>query len=91
MKSSSKPVTPYELVHGEVPAVSNIRRFGSLVYTHIPRKLRGENLEAAAYEGILVGFYSILIYRVSNPELGKLKLSRDIKIEEDIAPECLEG
>lgn len=48
-------------------------------------------MDATANESILVGCYSVPIYRVFYPESSKIKLSRDIRIEEDKAPEFQEG
>lgn len=48
-------------------------------------------MDATANEVILVGLRSISIYRVFYPESGKIKFSRDVRVEDDIASECLEG
>jgi len=73
--------TLYEAKTGQKPNISHIRIFGSLAYrvTIKPKKLdpRGD-----AY--YLVGYQAPNIYRLLDPKRGKITISRDVKIYEDL-------
>ena len=75
--------TPYEAWSGNVPSVSHIRKFGCLVYRHIPKKTR-RKLDNKAMKGILVGYVSESgMYRVYHPQKDSIAVSRDLLIFED--------
>lgn len=69
-KNSAKPVTPYELVQGEVLNVSNIRKFGGLAYTHIPKKFKVKNWMQLKMRTFLLDFicFPFIKYFVLNQE-----------------------
>lgn len=87
-KSAAEHVTPHKLVHKEVSTVSNIWRFGSFVWTHISKKNRDRKMDANATEGIRVGFHSQKTYREFSLGARKIKLSRDVKLDENKMPEA---
>jgi len=75
--------TPHEVWTREVPSVSHIRKFGCLVYRHIPKKTR-RKLEHKAMKGILVGYESESgMYRVYHPQNDSVAVSRDLLIFEN--------
>ena len=75
--------TPHEVWAREVPLISHIRKFGCLVYRHIPKKTR-RKLEHKAMKGILVGYESESgMYRVYHPQNDSVAVSRDLLIFEN--------
>jgi len=76
-------ITPYEAWTGRTPSVAHIRKFGCLVYRHIPKKIR-RKLDHKAMKGILVGYESESgMYRVYHPQNDTVAVSRDLLIFED--------
>jgi transposase InsO family protein len=53
--------TPWELMHGKKPDISNLRVWGSTVYARVPEQKR-KKLDARSEKGIFVG------YDATNPE-----------------------
>ena len=79
--SSIRFKTPYELKYKELPNISNIRVFGSLVYNKEPNSLI-KKLDSRATPYYLIGFVSSNIYKLYNPKSNKVITSRDCKIIE---------
>jgi hypothetical protein len=82
--------TPYELWYGKRPNLNHIRKFGSTVFRHIPKKLR-KKLDKRSMKGRLVGYESDSgLYRVYHPQSGKVKISRDVIVFENEESESIE-
>jgi hypothetical protein len=80
--SSIGEVTPYELVHGEKPDVSNLRIFGSPAFVHIP-DTRRQKWDSKALEGLFVGCCSTTkAYRIWIGSKRKIVISRNVIIDE---------
>src|SRR6266496_1098913 len=76
-------ITPYEAWTGNVPSIAHIRKFGCLVYRHIPKQTC-KKLEHKAKKGILVGYESESgMYRVYHPQNDTIVVSRDLLIFEN--------
>ena len=74
--------TPYEAWFGSKPGVSHLKVFGSVCYYWIPEPKR-EKLDEKAEIGVLVGYSSESKgYRVFNPLLEKVVISRDVRVDE---------
>src|SRR5436305_2037696 len=75
--------TPYEAWTGEKPRVDQLRKFGCVVYRHIPKKRR-RKLDSKSMKGILVGYESDSgMYRVYHPQIDKVAITRDVIICEN--------
>ena len=58
----------YEAWTGNIPSIAHIRKFGCLVYWHIPKKIH-KKLDHKAKKGILVGYESESgMYHVYHPQ-----------------------
>ena len=80
--SSIRFKTPYELKYKELPNISNIRVFRSLVYNkELNSLIKKLNSRATPY--YLIGFVSSNIYKLYNPKSNKVITSRDCKIIEE--------
>jgi Reverse transcriptase (RNA-dependent DNA polymerase)/Integrase core domain len=80
--AANKDCTPYELLFGKKPDISNLRPFGCEAYVHIPKVKRGK-LDDTAEKGIMVGYmpngYRILL------DNNTVQLSRDVLFNEKAA------
>jgi hypothetical protein len=75
--------TPYEAWTGEKPRVDQLRKFGCVVYRHIPKKRR-RKLDQKSMRGILVGYESDSgMYRVYHPQINRVAITRDVIICEN--------
>ena len=72
--------SPHEAWTGSKPRVSHIRKFGSLIYCHIPKKSGRKKLENKTLRTYLVGYQSDGIYRVYYPESKSIRITRDLTI-----------
>jgi hypothetical protein len=89
--SSTGTVTPYEIWFGKKPDLSHLRVFGSQAFIHIPDERR-KKLDEKSMEGILVGYCDTSkAYRVWDPVTRKVKISRDIRINEGAIPETTQS
>lgn len=72
--------TPYEIVFGKKPDVSNLHLYGSVAYVTVPETCRTSKLNPKAVKGILIGYtdvgYKILID-------NKIIVSRNVRFIED--------
>jgi len=73
---------PHEAWTGSKPNVAHIRKFGSLVCCHIPKKSGRKKLDDKALRTYLVGYQSNGIYRVYHPETKSIRITRDLTIHE---------
>jgi hypothetical protein len=65
--------------------VENLRIFGCLVYSHIPKNKRNI-LETSGKKGIFVGYSeSSKDYRIYIPEQHNIEVSRDVTFNENMA------
>jgi hypothetical protein len=80
-----KDMTPEEAFSGKKPNVENLRIFGCLIYSHIPKDKRNK-LEPSGKKGIFVGYSdSSKAYRIHIPEQHKIEVSRDVTFHEKMA------
>ena len=79
--SSINYKTPYELRYNEIPDISNIRTWGSLVYKKEPIELISK-LDSRASPYYLIGYGSNQ-YKLLNPKTSKTIWARDVKIIEN--------
>jgi hypothetical protein len=80
-----KDMTPEEAFSGKKPNVKNLRIFGCLVYSHIPKDKRNK-LELSGNKGIFVGYSdSSKAYRIYIPEQHKIEVSRDVTFNEKMS------
>ncbi|XPS72906.1 hypothetical protein M3J07_005050 [Ascochyta lentis] len=73
--------TPYYLKYKELPNLSNLRIFGSLVYYKEPTSLI-KKLDSKATPYYLIGFIGSNIYKIYNPSTNKTITTRDCRIIE---------
>lgn len=80
--AADRDCTPYELLFGKKPDISNLRTFGCEAYVHIPKVKRGK-LDNTAEKGIMVGYepngYRILL------DNNRVQLSRDVLFNEKVS------
>jgi hypothetical protein len=75
-------VTPYEAYFNMKPDVSNLFIFGSKAYYHVSKELR-QKLDSKCKVGIVVGVCDTTkAFRIWDPEQKKIKISRDVCIDE---------
>jgi hypothetical protein len=80
-----KDMTLEEAFSGKKPNIENLRKFGCLVYSHIPKDKRNK-LEPSGKKGIFVGYSdSSKAYRIYILEQHKIEVSRDITFNERMA------
>ena len=85
-RSSREQKTPYEIIFGKRPDVSNLRIFGCAAYVHIPKQKLAGKFAARAEEGILVGYCKGNAYRIYLNKSGKVVFSQDVDFNEDKFP-----
>lgn len=76
--------TPYELVTGNKPDISNLRIFGSQVKVIKPKKYKGSKVGAKVWTGIHVGYAPGDAYRSYIPEIGRVFVSKDVTFIEKL-------
>ena len=81
--------TPYELWEGRKPDVSHLRVFGSTAWVHIPTH-RGK-LGSRSRKGRLVGYEGSNQYRVWDAEAERLRIVRDVLVDEFSGSDTAEG
>ena len=86
-KSSHKNVqhmTPYEIVLGKKPDLSNLRIFGTKVKVLKPKPYRKGKMDAKTWNGIHVGYAPGDVYRAYIPELKRVFVTTDITFVEKL-------
>ena len=79
--------TPFEMVHGRKPNLSQHRIIGSLAYVLIKNQRNRPStakLKEKAIKGWLVGLDATNIYKVWIPHLDRVVRSRDVRIDEKV-------
>lgn len=80
--SRTSQVTPFENWNGRKPNLSNIRIFGARAFVRIPGTTK---LEARSREGVFVGRCNNQnASRILIPATGKVVVSKDVKVDEQI-------
>ena len=75
--------TPWELLYGHKPDVSNLRVFGCTAYAQVPCKLR-RKLDARSVRGRLIGYPAgTKGYRILLDDTGDIICSRDVIFDEE--------
>ena len=78
-------ITPEEAFTIEKPEISDFRIFGCPVYIHASQEKKTK-LDLARKQGVFVGYSkSAKAYRIYIRDQRKMKLSRDVTFEEDVA------
>lgn len=74
--------TPYEVWYGAKPKVSYLKTFGCVAYTRVPSQSL-QKFDDRAQKCIFIGYYSkSKAYRLLDPQIGKVMVSRDINFDE---------
>ncbi|KAK2666788.1 hypothetical protein RAB80_017905 [Fusarium oxysporum f. sp. vasinfectum] len=79
--------TPFEMVHGRKPNLSNLKIIGSLAYVLIKNKKARPakaKLQENALMGWLVGLDATNIYKVWVPHFDRVIVSRDVQVDEKV-------
>ena len=80
-----KNKTLEEVFFGKKLEVIHLRRFGCLVYIHIPKEKRTK-LDPFGKKGIFVGYYEgSKAYRIYFLGFKKIDISRDVTFDKDLA------
>ena len=75
--------TPFEAWYGYKPFLKNLKVFGCLCFTYVP-KIKRDKLDKKAEPGIFVGYSSVSkAYRVFQPHTKKILISRDVHFMEN--------
>ena len=77
--------TSYELLTGETPRLDHLRVFGSLAWTHVPKKNRIK-LDDRSLRGVVVACYDNSLYKLWIPSKKRAVLSRHVQILENKFP-----
>ncbi|CAG7717892.1 unnamed protein product, partial [Allacma fusca] len=77
MANSQLSVTPYEIIHGRRPDLSNVVLYGSSCFVRVPDQKRVDKFSKKGVQGTVVGYgdtgYRVLI-------AGEIVISRHVKI-----------
>ena len=73
--------TPEEAWSEKKPSVSHFRIFGSLCFRHVPEQNR-KKLDDKAEPMILIGYHPTGAYKLYDPRMRKVVISRDVLIDE---------
>ncbi len=68
--------TVFENLKGEVPYLGHLRILECRVWVHIPKEKR-KKLDDRSYQGIYVGYKGTNQYRVYDPQIGRVSVTRD--------------
>lgn len=82
LTGSLPDVTPAEKWFRSKPNVKNLRVFGCLAYSHIPKEVCGGKLDSKAEKCIMLG-YASTGYRLWNIEKQKVIISKDVQFDEN--------
>lgn len=72
--------TPAEIWYQKKPDVSNLRIFGTVVYSHVEKQFR-DKFDCKTEKCVMVG-YAPTGYRLWSTERNKIIISRDVKFDE---------
>ena len=77
-------ITPYQVLFGRKPNISNIRIFGSKVHVLKTPKHKADKFDSKTLRGIHVGYDAGNAYRIFIPTTNELIISRDVTFTEDL-------
>ena len=81
--SAVKNITPQEAWNGIKPSVEHFRVWGSIGHVHVPDVKRSK-LDDKSIACVLVGFFEeSKVYRLYNPRMKKMMVSRDVVFQEN--------
>lgn len=83
--SSSRKSSPLECISGKRPDISNLKIFGCLVHTTIPKKYR-KKLDSRVWTMIYVGHSGKHLVRAFRPNDMSIHLCRHAKFDETVFP-----
>lgn len=76
--------TPYEIITGDKPDLSNLRIFGTHVKVLKPKEYRKSKVGSKTWDGIHVGYNPGDAYRAYIPSLGRVFVSKDVTFIEKL-------
>ena len=79
--------TPFQMVHGRKPNLSNLKIIGSLAYVLIKNtrdRPATAKLQEKAIKGWLVGLDATNVYKVWIPHIDRVIRSRDVQVDEKV-------
>jgi hypothetical protein len=88
--SSTGGQSPWELLKGNKPDVSNLHLWGCTCWVHVPAQTRNKrSLPAKAVTGKFMDYAqpNFKAYRILLPT-GRVTISRDVQFDESTAPAC---
>ena len=75
-------MTPFEALTGSKPSCAHLRVFGCHAHVHVPKEQRSK-LDRKSVPHIFLGYSSVSkAYRLWDPAVGKLTISRDVIFDE---------
>lgn len=81
---SGKPKIPYEIWSGKKPNLNYLKKFGCVVYFHVPKVLR-RKFDIPGKRGILLGYaFERRGYRIFDIANGKVIEERSVKFDESL-------
>lgn len=86
-KALSEAITPYEAWHGKKPDIGNLRVFGCICYSHIPKELRtklDDKTEQCIFLGYPTGVKGYRLYGITRHTIFN---SRDVVFAQTHHPE----
>jgi hypothetical protein len=75
-------MTPEHVWSGKKPSIKHLRVFGSVCYRHIPDEKR-RKLDAKSERLVFIGYHVTGAYRLYEPVVGKILISRDVRFDEE--------
>ena len=85
--TAHRAATPWELLHGRKPDVSNLRVLGSRAFVHIPKATRTSKLQPVTQPGRLVGYEpDSKAYRVLLDNGRRVTVSASVTFDESAPP-----
>lgn len=81
---SVRDKTPFEILTGRKPDLSNLRVFGSKVKVLRPKPYRGSKFDPKTWNGVHVGYDAGNSYRVFIPEIRRVFVSKDVTFLEKL-------
>lgn len=78
--------SPFKRRKNEKPNLKNAKVFGCLSMCQKAKAQRKNKLESRAWKGVFVGVTSVSLHKVYSPEMGEVKLERNVQFDEATFP-----